>query len=616
MPVAKVLPLVVLLPSAASDSSPTPFKDAVLQGSSEYMYEPDLSDSFTEAALTLGAFIAIWGGGRWMIKSRQPTKAKGTKCVTSVNHGSTSKLQKPCLSPCDRPAEVPREADKQSSPVRAPRADRLPTSASRKRSAVAQETDLLATFIRNSEVSSLPEMLLAAVGRCTMNCEPQIAQNRLASCLIAVLRACAAKKYFQHALDAFDVVADRLENASGDAWSLLLWCAVEANECHRCSRFFERLCDVAQPSRYDIVNLVHYCVNLHDADELSKKLKLVHDQGCKLDAFARNRALAICTAKGSMDLAEVLRECAKEVPMDTIAYNTLMKGYAHIRQGQRCLQLYREMRGQSLIPSEVTFGILLDACVDAGELDHARTVFYDLQSLGFKVNVVLCTTFIKGLAAAGNITEALDVLTQMEQTGDCRPDVVTYATVAKGYAQSGDIQGGVLLIERMTDQGVQPDAAVFHTVLGACSSKAIPPEESMHHFERLVNRGMRPSLSALSILLKSFARSRAWKDGLLLLEGAHKNYRLNADARLYVQLARASVEDVDGSFTLEVYVSMLRVFASSGLSVDRSTSLRLARLCSQVGEGATSTQLHTEVCRTNGFITLESIADIVSQCAS
>lgn len=617
MHVVMSLLLPALLPLAAGNSPPTPFKDYVLQGSSEAMYVEDIAESVFEAAMTLGFFFAVWAGGKVMIQSRRPASSKAAKVASSLRNRGPSEVRQrrldspPTADACAGPADAHRDAHRLSPPPRsAAFADRGRTSAPRKRSALAQETDILATAVRNGEVASLPEMLLAAVGRCTMDCDPQIAQNRLTSCLVAVLRACAAKRYFHQALDSYDVVASRVEKGSGDAWSLLLWCAVEANECHRCSGFLQRLCAVAQPSRYDIVNLVHYCVNLRYADELVKMLKLVHDQGCRLDVFARNRALAICTAKGALELAEVLLDCGKEVPMDTIAYNTLMKGYASARQGHRCLQLYGEMRREGLIPSDVTFGILLDACIDAGELEHAKKVFYDLQSSGFKVNVVLCTTFIKGLAATGNMDEALEVLTQMEQAPNCRPDVVTYATVAKGYAQSGDIQGGVQLIERMTKEGVQPDAAVFHTVLGACSSKVMPPAETMRHFERLVSRGMRPSLSAVSILLKSFAKSHAWKEALSLLEGARENYRLNADARLYVQLARASAEDACGGFTLEVYASMLRIFAASGLPVDRSTSMRVARLCAQVGEEATSTQLHNEVCKAEGFITLEAIANI------
>lgn len=625
-----VLAAASMLPLAAAEvlatSTPAcPFEHST--GLSDHLADQvddaSLLESVYEAAFTLSIFLAVWGCGYVLMHTRMSYSGKGASKGAKSRAASTERKQQQKLveptSPLKGSTAEPASTSIPPSDVSKPLSSGSRSSSEgrlsqplRKRSALAQETDVLATAVRNDQVVHLPEMLRSAVDRCTADCDEERAQHRLTSCVVAVLRACAAKRYFQQGLSAYDAVASRLVHGSTDCWSLLLWCAVEVDESHRCNYFLGKLCSLGQPSKYDIVNVVHHCVkNTKSPEELATLLNRFHRMGCLLDTFARNRALAICISKGAVDLAEVLVEHSKEVPMDTIAYNTLMKGYAVARNHRRCLQLYGEMRRQSRTPSDVTFGILIDTCIDAGELEQARKVFTDLQACGFQLNVVLFTTFIKGLAAAGEIDEALTVLGQMENTPHCRPDVVTYTTVAKGFAKKGDIEGGIRLIARMTERGIPPDAAVFHTVFGACCVKAMPSGEIMRQFERLITIGMRPSPSALSILLKACAKSQAWDEALSVLEHAQEKYRLNVDERLFVQLARASAEEGRGSTTLQIYGRMLRFFNAGNIPVDRNASMRMMKLCVQTGEGRIASSMHDEVCRMDGYINIEAIDEVM-----
>merc|ERR1719359_2169487 len=113
----------------------------------------------------------------------------------------------------------------------------------------------------------------------------------------------------------------------------------------------------------------------------------------------------------------------------------------NVRAGRlpRCFEMHAEMLEKGIEASEVTFGILLDACVGAKKLDDARKVFDDLCSSGLPLNVVHCTTYIKGLVGAGKLDEAADVVQEMTKSIGVKPDVVTYSTIVKGYSDIGDV---------------------------------------------------------------------------------------------------------------------------------------------------------------------------------
>merc|ERR1719487_1788093 len=99
------------------------------------------------------------------------------------------------------------------------------------------------------------------------------------------------------------------------------------------------------------------------------------EQPAKFDHVAYNTVLACCCAGGKhMPEAErLLEEMEKhEEAVDAITYNTMMKGYLQANQVDRSFELLDRMeRSGSLKATQVTYGILLDACALQG--DAVRT---------------------------------------------------------------------------------------------------------------------------------------------------------------------------------------------------------------------------------------------------
>lgn len=56
------------------------------------------------------------------------------------------------------------------------------------------------------------------------------------------------------------------------------------------------------------------------------------------------------------------------------------------------------MKKSGLVPNDITYGCLMDACIKNGKLDKALVVFEEMKEAGVKMNPIIYTTLIKGHA--------------------------------------------------------------------------------------------------------------------------------------------------------------------------------------------------------------------------
>lgn len=293
--------------------------------------------------------------------------------------------------------------------------------------------------------------------------------------------------------------------------------------------------------------------------------------------------------------------------MDIVGYNTVLKGYAKLGELTRCFETYEKMQDSGLPSSEVTFGILLDVCIEAKAFDRSKQIFEDLRNSGLKVNAIHYTTFMKGLINAGQLDEATNLLDDMIASPNTRPDLVTYSTLVKAHADNGRVMEAIRVLERMIAQGIIPDAIIFNIVLTGCTVCVMDPNEVFHVFDWLVKHGLKTSTTTLSILVKALAKSEAWGAALNLLKKAPQRLQIQPEPRLYAQLAQAAAKAGNGTQAVQAYKSLVEAAASQGTAVDEATNMRLVRLCTNCGETALATKIYKVVANSGGYPTPDSL---------
>lgn len=578
-------------------------------GSSKHWADEPVVEALTEAMCAFWFFMCIWGlgklfGWRYGLEHRchSASKPTGRSTHRSLATSAVTSSQGKQFGLRTRKATSKFHHDYRHSPS-TDQTIQNHCQAGANDPFVAVEADALASAARTGDAEQLPHLLDASMSRLMQ--EQRLAKPAdvvLEVLLLASLRACASKRYFREALQVYSHIADRLGRVCPSVWSLLLWSAVEVGHYKSCGQFIERLSKDGVPTSQDFVNMVRYYVHRRDLDALTDKLKQFQARGWKIDAIARNRALSICATGRSLDLAQALVEHLAAVPMDAIAYNIMMKVFASTGDVLKAFEMYAEMQRANILPNEMTFGILLDACIDHNHMNHAREVFSDLRRSGLELNVILYTTFMKGLVNEGELTEAIGILEEMCTQRNAMPDLVTFSTLAKAFATAGNIAMCVELLERMMRLGIQPDGVLFNMVLTSCAAKPVDPEETQRLFIWLVKRGLKPSTATISVLIKAFSLSKSWRHALDVLEVAPDHYNVWPEPRVYGQLAQSCSQAGCRFEVLETYVAMVRAAGKQGAMVKKSNSTRLHRLCVLSGLGASSAKIFDALNQSEGRV--------------
>lgn len=476
-------------------------------------------------------------------------------------------------------------------------------SAAATRTPANREADVIATAVKNGQAKDLPMLLDAALSRLLAASTSQDAPEEIATGLLhSALRACASARCFNEAIALYDHMAGRIGEGNTGLWSVLLYCIVEAGAFRRCPSVFESLCKHGGASPHDFVNMVRCYAHLQDDQGLRDMLANFRNSGQTIDTFTWNRSLAACNvADSAVKLAEELA-AADICPegMDAVSYNTLMKYNARSGQSARCFELRKEMSSKGLQASEVTFGILLEACVGSNELEYARKVFDDLCSSGIRINVVHCTTFIKALVGANKLDEAARVVREMSSSAGVKPDLITYATVVKAYADCGKVSDALKILEQMMEQGVRPDEIIYNSVLTACSNFPMKIDFIMSTFEKLTSMGMKPSSTTFSILLKALAHTGAWTVSLQVINDAYENFKVHPEMRLYAQLAQSVVKARKWKFVMEVFDAMIKEAKRQSILVDANVVGRFIRSLLLAGGIETAVEVR-EAARRQGI---------------
>lgn len=446
------------------------------------------------------------------------------------------------------------------------------------------ETDALVSAVKDGKASKLPELIDAALQRCLaamarLGAPSSDSEAITCQLLSSALRACAASHSFSAAMAAYEHFAGRIGKGTACLWSVLLFHVVETRAFHYSEFVLKRLWSQAGPSppTHDFVNMVRCHAAQQDKLKLRQSLKKLCISGRSVDTYTWNRALGACGKTAcALDLAEELLSagiCNEDI--DAVGYNTLMKYNARAGKIARCFELREEMKSKCVEASEVTFGILLDACVSSKDLERARVVFSELCSSGLRLNVLHCTCFMKVLVNAHLMEEAAGVLFEMLTSPGGKPDLLTFSVMIKAYAESGEVSSALKMLDVMTKENIEPDEVLFNHVLTACATFPLQPSEVTRTFETLMRRGMKPTTTTLSILLKGLAQSGAWAACLQVLKDAPERFRIVPEARLYSQVAQSCVRAGDLRTVLLVFEAMLEAWHARGRVAPHKEAVRL-----------------------------------------
>lgn len=149
---------------------------------------------------------------------------------------------------------------------------------------------------------------------------------------------------------------------------------------------------------------------------------------------------------------------------DVVAWSAMIMGYAQTENGALALQLFTEMQQQGLKPNDRTFVGALKACGSVAGLDMGKQIHGQIAQAGLVVtDLFVASSLIDMYSKCGSMVDAQQVFDELPSK-----DLVAWSALIAGYARQGESSVVFNLFEKMKQEGIQPEAATFLSVLSVC----------------------------------------------------------------------------------------------------------------------------------------------------
>lgn len=326
--------------------------------------------------------------------------------------------------------------------------------------------------------------------------------------------------------------------------------------------------------------------------------------------------LVIRTGKQNL-LEPLIDDMAKQgVPRTLSFYESVMKQLASQKLFAQALRIYDRLQQDGLEVSAVSCSCLVRFATEVGELQRATEFFMKLTSLttpsiraymtilgvhnkrqdwpatvatikdmhnkGVHVDSLTLNVALSTGIAAEEVSSVEALLAEAELKEPFAPDVISYNTLTKVFAQRSMYAQAAKVLDRMKKHNIRPNAITFNTVMDA-AVRSGKFTEAWQLLTDMRSNGYRPDKFTCSILVKSVSKCTnslsevTIKRALSLLEEVDSSLDHSLRANLYQSVADATIQADQTSLLLKVTSQMRRYNVAMTASLQKSMVEALRR---------------------------------------
>lgn len=216
---------------------------------------------------------------------------------------------------------------------------------------------------------------------------------------------------------------EEIEVKTGTSWSVMMWGFIQRGKFRDAIDLFQRMRSSGFEPSADILPGLVLSYTHGGALRLGRGIHgyLMRNQfGIDSDDMNLETSILNMYAKcGSIILAQRCFDLM--VLKDTVAWSSMIEGYAIHGLGSEALRLFHQMQEEGITPNGVTFLSLLSACSHSGLVSEGHEVFDCMtRTYGIKPDLNHYTCMVDLLGRSGKLHEALEVINSMDAEPDGR----------------------------------------------------------------------------------------------------------------------------------------------------------------------------------------------------
>ncbi|KAB1210547.1 hypothetical protein CJ030_MR6G010843 [Morella rubra] len=204
---------------------------------------------------------------------------------------------------------------------------------------------------------------------------------------------------------------------------------------------------------------------------------------------------------------------------NVVSWNALIAGYTQNGENEEALELFLQLKRESIWPTHYTFGNLLNACANLAELQLGRQAHshvlkheFHFQS-GEESDIFVGNSLIDMYVKCGSVEDASRVFENMYER-----DYVSWNAMIVGYAQNGYGTEALQIFQKMLLSGEKPDHVTMIGVLCACSHAGLV-EEGRRYFQSMrVEHGLAPLKDHYTCMVDILGRAGCLNEAKSLID--------------------------------------------------------------------------------------------------
>ena len=321
-----------------------------------------------------------------------------------------------------------------------------------------------------------------------------------------------------------------------------------------------------QPNAGTYMSLLKDCASTGALEWVKDVHRHILEGGHESDIRVGSALIHMYAKCGSIEDAAVVFDSMKK--RDIISWNVMIGAYAGSGRGVEAYDLYLKMKEQGFQPNAVTYMSLLNDCASTGALEWVKDVHRHILEEGHESDVRVGSALVHMYAKCGSLEDAAVVFDSMKERG-----IVTWNVMIGAYAGSGRGVEAYDLYLKMKEEGFQPNAVTYVSLLSDCGSAgALEWVKDVHR--HILEEGHESDVRVGSALVHMYAKSGSIEDAQLVFERMEE-----CNVMTWNIMIGALGQHGRGQDALELF----RKMKADGLVPDAYSFVALLSACSHAG---------------------------------
>ena len=307
------------------------------------------------------------------------------------------------------------------------------------------------------------------------------------------------------------VVFDRMKERNIITWTVMIGaCGGSGRGVEAYDLYLKMKEEGFQPNAVTYMSLLNDCASTGALEWVKDVHRHILEGGYESDVRVGNALVHMYAKSGSIDDAALVFDWMKE--RDLITWNAMIGAYAGSGRGVEAYDLYLKMKEEGFQPNAVTYVSLLTDCASTGALEWVKDVHRHILEGGYESDVRVGNGLVRMYVKSGSIENAAVVFDRMKER-----NIITWTVMIGAYAGSGRGVKAYDLYLKMKEEGFQPDAVTYVSLLNDCAiTGALEWVKDVHR--HILEGGHESDVRVGSALVRMYAKSGSIEDAQLVFE--------------------------------------------------------------------------------------------------